>query len=71
MKPLKRVKEDLYHYENGKRIEGFSPYLDGNCSGLKGNCSGLKGDCSGLRGDLDKITDNKRKENSDISFYVE
>ena len=67
-KNLNKIKYSLYHYENGKRIEGIhdrlygnitelsgnvSELLIGNISGLSGNVSGLYGDASGLFGELD------------------
>ena len=61
----------LYHYADGKRINGPCSRLSGdcsrlygNCSGLSGNCSGLSGNCSGLSGDFDdcKISDEDRED---------
>lgn len=76
MKPLKRIKNSLYHYKNGDRVHGPHAELSGDCSGMWGNCSELSGDCSGLRGDcsglggnLDEIPDSARP--GDISDWVE
>lgn len=62
-KPLKRKKPDLYHYKNGKKINGAHAELRGNCSGLEGNCSGLWGD-------LDEITPEQRSQHPYIGYWV-
>jgi hypothetical protein len=49
-KPLKREDTVLYHYRDGKRIEGANENMSGDCSGLTGDCSGLKGSCTWLSG---------------------
>jgi hypothetical protein len=50
-KPLKIITRNLYHFADGKKVDGPNPKMWGNCSGLSGDCSGLSGDCSDLRGD--------------------
>ena len=49
---LSLVKTELYHYVNGKRVEGVPTGLLGDVSGLLGDVSDLRGDVSGLRGDV-------------------
>ncbi len=44
---------DLYHINDGNKVDGTNPLMRGYCTGLSGNCSGLRGDCTGLSGDLD------------------
>ena len=65
-KPLRRLsKAVLFHYFEDKRVEGPSPDLYGDCTGLRGdctdlegNCSGLEGNCTGLRGDCTDLEGN-------------
>ena len=42
---------DLYHINDGNKVDGTNPLMRGYCTGLSGNCSGLRGDCTGLSGD--------------------
>ena len=64
MNCLTRTTNDLYHYKDGKRIEGANGEIRGDCSNLRGNCSGLYGD-------LDKITADDRKEFPEIEHWIE
>ena len=71
-KCLKKVVSDnLYHFVEGKKVEGKTPTMRGECSGLYGECSGLIGCCTYLFGDLDKITADERKEFPEIELWVE
>ena len=80
-KPLLRVVSSLFHFSDGKRIDGQHEHLTGNytsllgdctglsgdCSGLWGNCSGLTGDCSGLRGYCSGLTGDCTGLRGDLS----
>ena len=64
-KALSRVTAQLYHYKDGKKVNGPNSEMTGDCSGLRGycswirgDCSGLYGDCSGLRGDCSGLRGN-------------
>ena len=78
-KCLKKVgSNNLYHLVEGEKVNGKTPTMRGECSGLYGECSGLYGECSGLIGcctylfgDLDKITADERKEFPEIELWVE
>ena len=63
---LKRVKNTLYHYVDGKRTEGAH-------SKITGDVSGLSGDVSGLSGNVDDcgLTDEQRSQGVDINTLVE
>lgn len=43
----------VYHFVDGKRVDGVHSRLRGYVTGLSGDVSGLSGDVSGLRGDVD------------------
>lgn len=84
-KPKNQKKYSLYHYINGRKIEGLHSeltgdyenlkgdcsFLTGDCSNIQGDCTGLKGDCTWLWGDLDLITKKMREQNSCIKKYTE
>ena len=57
----------LYHYANGKKIEGDCSGLYGDCSGLYGDCSGLSGDCSSLSGDCSRLYGDCSRLSGDCS----
>ena len=42
-KLLKKEILCVYHYIDGKRIDGFPSYLRGNVTYLRGNVTGLRG----------------------------
>ena len=71
MKPLKRIKKNLYSYRNGKIIEGIHSDLSGNCSDFSGNCTGLKGNCTGLSGNCSEISVEDRIKHPEIDCWVE
>lgn len=52
---LIKEQQELYHYVDGKRIEGPNKNMSGDCSWLYGNCSRLNGDCSWLYGDCSRL----------------
>lgn len=69
---LTRINSALYHYLNGKKLDGKNTNMSGNCSRLSGDCSGLSGDCSNLRGDLDDcdITQEDREKGINIEDLI-
>ena len=76
---LSLVKTELYHYVNGKRVEGVPSGLRGdvidlrgNVSDLFGDVSGLFGDVSGLRGNVDEaeITDKEREKGVNVKDLI-
>ena len=76
----------LYHFINGKRIEGAHDKIRGNVngitgdvskirgdvSGILGNVSGIRGDISGIAGNIDDcwITDDERKTGIKIEDLI-
>ena len=54
MKPLRRKKNELYHYVDGD-LWGDCTDLRGNCSDLEGDCTDLDGDCTDLEGDCSDL----------------
>ena len=62
---LSLVKTELYHYVNGKRVEGVP-------TGLRGDVSGLSGDVSDLSGDVDEaeITDKEREKGVNVKDLI-
>ena len=76
------TRETLYHYVDGKMVDGppsdltgdtsdltgDTSDLTGDVSGLSGNVSGLSGNATGLWGDVNKIPPEERP--ADISEYV-
>ena len=68
-KPLRRSKAALFHIVDGKRVEGPSPQMSGDCTDLSGDCTYLRGYCSGLRGNLSDIPMSARPCN--LSDWVE
>ena len=47
-KSLIKIKYNIYHYDNGKLVEGCP-------SGLRGDLRGISGDLIGISGDLSEI----------------
>ena len=58
-KKLTRVKTNVYFYKNGKKIEGFPPYVSGDLTGVWGDLS----DCA--------ITDEDRAAGVDINDLID
>ena len=54
-KALTRKESTIYHYKDGKRIEGAPEGVTGNLTGITGNLFGITGDLFGIRGDLTGI----------------
>ena len=46
---------DLYHINDGNKVDGTNPLMRGDCTGLSGDCSDLRGNCTGLRGDCSRL----------------
>ena len=78
-KMLKRAENEVYHYENGKRIEGVHGAITGYMSGIYGDVfgiygdvTGLKGDVTGLTGNIDgcELTEDDRKQGIDITELI-
>ena len=69
---LSLVKKELYHYVNGKRVEGVPTDLRGNVTDLSGDVSDLSGNVTGLRGDVDEaeITDKERQKGVNVKDLI-
>ena len=53
---LTRVQTRIYHYVNGKRVDGAHDRISGNVSDIWGNVTGIRGDVTGIRGDVTRIS---------------
>ena len=62
----------LYHFINGKRIEGAHDKIRGDVSGIVGNVSGISGDVSRITGNIDDcwITDDERETGIKIEDLI-
>jgi len=83
---LIRIRGNIYHIAEGKRVEGPHDNLSGNVcdirgnvsdirgdvTGISGNVSGLRGNVSGIFGDVDdcNITDAERQEGINIRDLI-
>ena len=54
IKALKKEKT-IWHYVDGKRVEGAHSDVYGNLSDVRGNLSDVRGDLSGVHGDLSGV----------------
>ena len=66
-KALTVVKNTVYHYVDGVRVNWIHSGLTGDCSELSGNCSGLRGDCSRLSGDCTGLSGDCSRLSGDCS----
>ena len=65
-KCLKKVgSNNLYHFVEGKKVNGKTTMMTdnridlyGDCSGLRGNCTDLSGNCSDLTGNCTDLRGN-------------
>ena len=55
---LSKLSFKLFHYDDGKVIEGPHKNIFGNVSGIFGNVSGINGDVSGISGNVSDIFGN-------------
>ena len=71
-KLLKKEILCVYHYIDGKRIDGFPSYLRGNVTYLRGNVTGLRGNVTGLRGNVDEccLSHKDRLNGVDITELI-
>ena len=56
LKKLQRKSSTIFHFVDGKRIEGAPPDVCGNLSGVSGDLSGVRGNLSGVSGDLTDVS---------------
>ena len=78
-KILTKSKFSIYHFRNGKRIEGLHEHLSGDVTGIEGDATGIRGDATGIRGsvngiegDLDdaQITSEERQKGINIKDLI-
>jgi len=76
---LKKVKNEIYYYEDGKKIAGVHEKIRGNVSYIRGNVSCISGDISGICGDVScicgdiddcNITEEERKNGICVSDLI-
>jgi hypothetical protein len=62
----------LYHFQDGRRVEGAPTKLHGDISELRGDVTGLRGDVSGLSGCVDDcaLTNTDREARVDVAQLV-
>lgn len=69
-KPLSLLKNECWHFADGKKISGVHDEITGDVSGIRGDASNLRGDVTGIRGDLDEIPIEDRKDKPNVSDWV-
>jgi hypothetical protein len=57
IKPLKRIKRELYHFVDGKKIDGVH--------------DAIRGDVSYIRGDVSDIPMDRRGEDFNLEDWIE
>jgi hypothetical protein len=76
---LVRLKSEIYHIVNDKKIYGVHSGIHGNVTGIWGNVTGIRGDVSGIRGDVSgirgdvddaELSDEERKKGVDINDLI-
>ena len=64
---LSQVQSVIYHYVDGKRVEGKHELITGDVSGITGDVSDIYGDVSDIYGNMSGITGDVSGITGDVS----
>ena len=76
MKPLKKIKKELYTIKNGEKIiitnDNKNDFkIKGDVSEIIGDVSKIRGNVSGVEGNFDEIPMDKRGDDFNLEDWIE